>query len=162
MRADPLGLCRLPLDCSRPSFNGSCTDSINLTNCCHKGCYQKNGIIWGLLYQSTAPLWTVLWISAPSTSHIPEVSVDRGRKMILKRKKPFFLIKSLVFLSSLGLIIVLSCLSPTLSLSHVVANPNKATGQQTFCQDGRFVRKTFCQDRLRRFVRNRANNLIST
>ena len=28
-----------------------------------------------------------------------------------------------------------------------------ATGQQTFCQDGRFVRKTFCQDRLRRFVR---------
>ena len=26
-------------------------------------------------------------------------------------------------------------------------------GQQTFCQDGRFVRKTFCQDRLRRFVR---------
>ena len=26
-------------------------------------------------------------------------------------------------------------------------------GQQTFCQDGRFVRKTFCQDRPRRFVR---------
>ena len=26
-------------------------------------------------------------------------------------------------------------------------------GQQTFCQDGRFVRKTFCQDCLRRFVR---------
>ena len=26
-------------------------------------------------------------------------------------------------------------------------------GQQTFCQDGRFVRKTFCQDRLRHFVR---------
>ena len=26
-------------------------------------------------------------------------------------------------------------------------------GQQMFCQDGYFVRKTFCQDRLRRFVR---------
>ena len=35
LRADPLGLCRLPLDRSRPSFNGSCTDSINLTNWCH-------------------------------------------------------------------------------------------------------------------------------
>ena len=30
---------------------------------------------------------------------------------------------------------------------------NIICGQQTFCQDGRFVRKTFCQDRLRRFVR---------
>ena len=28
-------------------------------------------------------------------------------------------------------------------------------GQQTFCQDGRFVRKTICQDRLRRFVREK-------
>ena len=31
--------------------------------------------------------------------------------------------------------------------------PGYPNGQQTFCQDGRFVRKTFCQDRLRRFVR---------
>ena len=35
LRADPLGLCRLPLERSRPSFNGSCTDSINLTNWGH-------------------------------------------------------------------------------------------------------------------------------
>ena len=41
--------------------------------------------MWGLLYQSTAPLWTVKWISAPSISHIPEVSVDRGKKMIYVR-----------------------------------------------------------------------------
>ena len=68
-----------------------------------------------------------------------------GQKNDFEKEKTFFLIKSLVFLSGLGLIIVLSCLSPTQSLSHVVAKPNKATGQQTFCQDRRFVRKTFCQ-----------------
>ena len=39
----------------------------------------------------------------------------------------FSLIKSHVFLSGLGLIIVLSCLSSTQSLSHVVAKPSKAT-----------------------------------
>ena len=36
---------------------------------------------------------------------------------------------------------------------HEVSDHQDFVGQQTFCQDGRFVRKTFCQDRLRRFVR---------
>ena len=41
-------------------------------------------------------------------------------------------------------------------LSHsLMSSPNRAKlhGQQTFCQDGRFVRKIFLKDRLRRFVR---------
>ena len=66
--------------------------------------------------------------------------------------------------AALACIIILSVFRPSLCQTssarwhcrHVglgLAHEALLHGQQTFCQDGRFVRKTFCQDSLRRFVR---------